>query len=71
VLSNEFVLRYISSNDLYDFEASLLIEAVIKLIIKCKIIVAKDDESVAKNKGKIWFSNRMSCNKTKFIGTKV
>ncbi len=34
VLSIELVLRYNSSNDLYDFEASLLIEAVIKLNIK-------------------------------------
>jgi hypothetical protein len=43
-LSKELVLKYISSNDLYDFEASLLIEAVIKLNIKCEPIETKKHE---------------------------
>jgi hypothetical protein len=71
VLSKELVLRYISSNDLYDFEASLLIEAVIKLKIKCEPIPIKKHEMEIKNSGSIWSSNSISCNRIKFIGIKV
>ncbi len=71
VLSKELVLRYISSNDLYDFEASLLIEAVIKLNVKCEPIVTKKHKRQTKNSGSIWSSNSISCNRIKFIGIKV
>jgi hypothetical protein len=68
VLSKELVLRYISSNDLYDFEASLLIEAVIKLNIKREIVDNKAIETVTQNMGNIRSSNSISCNRSKFIG---
>ncbi len=71
VLSKELVLRYISIKALYDFEASLLIEAVIKLNIKREIIVTKKKESVAQNRTNIWSSNSNSCKISKFIGIKV
>ncbi len=71
VLSKESVLRYILSKALNDFEASLLIEALIKLNIKCEVIVSKTDESVTKNRGNICSSNNNSCIKSKPIGIKV
>jgi hypothetical protein len=70
-LSKELVLRYISSNDLYDLKASLLIEAVIKLNIKCETIVPKKNEIETRSRGNICSSNSMSCNKNKLIGIKV
>ncbi len=71
VLSKELVLKYISSKALNDFKASLLIEAVIKLNIKCEQIVPKKNEIKTKRRGNIWSSNSMSCKKIKFIGIKV
>jgi hypothetical protein len=71
VLSKELVLRYISSNDLYDFEASLLIEAVIKLNIKLDINDTKKLKIKAQNRGNICFSNSINCKVSKFIGIKV
>jgi hypothetical protein len=71
ILSKELILRYISIKALYDFEASLLIEAVIKLNIKWEIIVTKKKESVTQNRANIWSSNSISCKIIEFVGIKV